>query len=155
VEDSSLSLYLQAKHCGMRDHGALCCVNKNRLLDYSVHSNYFVTYTSHLSSILQVVFTVRFTHHILIYICIFYTFYNYKPITFCGLGTRILQISLLHNHRIHPLFARIPVSRAECSEDFCLLGYNAVYSVESQPMFRRNMLSPSSHLKVNQSKRPA
>lgn len=34
-----------------------------------------------------------------------------------------------------------------CSEDFCLLGYNALYYVESQPIFRRNVWPPSSGLK--------
>jgi hypothetical protein len=33
-----------------------------------------------------------------------------------------------------------------------LLSYNAMYLVENQPMFRRNILSPSSGLKNNPSK---
>jgi hypothetical protein len=37
------------------------------------------------------------------------------------------------------------------NEEFYLLGYNAVYSVENQPMIRRNML-PSSGLKTELSK---
>jgi hypothetical protein len=40
------------------------------------------------------------------------------------------KISLLQNH--------IPV------EEFCLLGYNTVYSVKSQPKFRRSISPPSS-----------
>jgi hypothetical protein len=36
----------------------------------------------------------------------------------------------------------------------CILGYNAVQSVESQPMFRRNMSPPSLRLKSEVSKKP-
>jgi hypothetical protein len=35
-------------------------------------------------------------------------------------------------------------------KEFCLMGYNAMYSVESEQTFRRDMSSPSSRLKVNQ-----
>jgi hypothetical protein len=38
-------------------------------------------------------------------------------------------------------------------EEFCLLGYNAVQSGESQP--RRNILPPSSGLEIQPSKKPA
>jgi hypothetical protein len=40
-------------------------------------------------------------------------------------------------------------------EECYLLGYNAVYSVESQPMFRRNTSPPSSGSKNKPSKKPA
>jgi hypothetical protein len=40
-------------------------------------------------------------------------------------------------------------------EEFCVLGYNAVSSVESRPMFRRNMSLPSSGSENKQTKRPA
>jgi hypothetical protein len=39
-------------------------------------------------------------------------------------------------------------------EQFCLLEYNAVFSVESHPTVRRNMSSPSSGLKSKASKKP-
>jgi hypothetical protein len=35
---------------------------------------------------------------------------------------------------------------------FCLLGYNVVQSLESQPTFQRNMSSPSSRLKKSQAR---
>jgi hypothetical protein len=38
---------------------------------------------------------------------------------------------------------------------FCLLGYNAVQSIESQPTFRRNMSPPSSGSEKEPSKKPA
>jgi hypothetical protein len=41
------------------------------------------------------------------------------------------------------------------NEEFYLLGYNAVYSVESQLMFRRNIAPPSSGSKNKPSKKPA
>jgi hypothetical protein len=40
-------------------------------------------------------------------------------------------------------------------EEFCLLGYNAVYSVESQPTFQRNISPPFSRSKNKPSKKPA
>jgi hypothetical protein len=40
-------------------------------------------------------------------------------------------------------------------EEYYLLWYNAVYSVESQPTFRRNISPPSSGSKNKQSKKPA
>jgi hypothetical protein len=40
------------------------------------------------------------------------------------------------------------------SEEFFLLGYNVVYSVESQPTFRRSMLPPSSEWKNKPRKKP-
>jgi hypothetical protein len=41
------------------------------------------------------------------------------------------------------------------NEEFCLLGYDAVSSVESQSTFRRNMSPPSSGSKNKLSKKPA
>jgi hypothetical protein len=41
------------------------------------------------------------------------------------------------------------------AEDFCLLGYNAVWSDESRPAFRRYMSPPSSESKNKPSKKPA
>jgi hypothetical protein len=41
------------------------------------------------------------------------------------------------------------------SEEYCLLGYNAVQSVESHPTFRRNISPPSSGSKNKLSKKPA
>jgi hypothetical protein len=38
-------------------------------------------------------------------------------------------------------------------EEYYLLGYNAVYSFQSQPMFRRNMSPSSSGSKNNPSKK--
>jgi hypothetical protein len=51
----------------------------------------------------------------------------------------------------------IDVRRTGCThstgfEVLCLLGYDAVLSVESQPTFRRNISHPSSGLKVNQAR---
>jgi hypothetical protein len=40
-------------------------------------------------------------------------------------------------------------------EEYYLLGYNAVYSAESQPTFRRNISLPFSGLKNKPSKIPA
>jgi hypothetical protein len=40
-------------------------------------------------------------------------------------------------------------------EDICLLGYEAMYSVEFQPTFRRRMQTHSSGLKSKKSKKPA
>jgi hypothetical protein len=40
-------------------------------------------------------------------------------------------------------------------EEYYLLGYSAVYSVESQPMFRRNISPPSSGYKNKLNKKPA
>jgi hypothetical protein len=37
-------------------------------------------------------------------------------------------------------------------EEFCLLGYNVMYPIESHQIFQRNMLPPSSGLKSKQSK---
>jgi hypothetical protein len=39
-------------------------------------------------------------------------------------------------------------------EEYCLLGYNAVQSVESQQTFRRNVSPPSSGSKDKASKKP-
>jgi hypothetical protein len=40
-------------------------------------------------------------------------------------------------------------------KEFYLLGYNAMWSVEIQPIFRRNMLPPSSRSKNKPGKKPA
>jgi hypothetical protein len=42
-----------------------------------------------------------------------------------------------------------------CCEEFCLLGYNATYSTESQPAQRREISSPYSGLVRNPKKTPA
>jgi hypothetical protein len=39
-------------------------------------------------------------------------------------------------------------------EEFSLLGYNAVYYIESQLTFRRNMLPPFSQLKSEPGEKP-
>jgi hypothetical protein len=41
------------------------------------------------------------------------------------------------------------------AKEFHLLSYNGAYSVESQPLFRRNMWSPSSGLKCKRGKNVA
>jgi hypothetical protein len=76
---------------------------------------------------------------------------------------------LLHydssKHRVHPLytfvysfkfvklFLKHPVLKHY--EEFHVLGYNALLSVESQPTFRRNISHPSSGSKNKPSKEPA
>jgi hypothetical protein len=45
--------------------------------------------------------------------------------------------------------------REEANEEFYLPGYSAVYFVESQPMFRRNMSTPSAELNSKPSMEPA
>jgi hypothetical protein len=45
--------------------------------------------------------------------------------------------------------------RVNFVEELYLLGYNAVYFVESQPIFQRNISLPSSELKSKPSKKPA
>jgi hypothetical protein len=48
-----------------------------------------------------------------------------------------------------------PVKKKEqITEEYCLLGYNTVWSVENQPAFRRNILPPSSGSKNKVSKKP-
>jgi hypothetical protein len=54
-----------------------------------------------------------------------------------------------------PHCSRIWGSRSGSYEEFCLLGYNAVQSVESQSVLRRNMSPPSSGSKNNPSKKPS
>jgi hypothetical protein len=39
-------------------------------------------------------------------------------------------------------------------KEFCLLGYNALYSVENQPTFRKNLSPTSSGLKNKPCKKP-
>jgi hypothetical protein len=51
-------------------------------------------------------------------------------------------------------FCRISGSHSGRYEEFYPLGYNTVYSVESQPTFRRNMLPPSSKLNKSSKKLP-
>jgi hypothetical protein len=48
-----------------------------------------------------------------------------------------------------------PLQKQLMVAEFCLLGYNAVYSSENQPTFRRNMSSLSSESKNKPSKKPA
>jgi hypothetical protein len=61
---------------------------------------------------------------------------------------QILQSNFIEN-------CRILGSHSGGFEGFCLLGYNAVYSVESQSMFRRNISPPSSGSKSKAIKKPA
>jgi hypothetical protein len=50
---------------------------------------------------------------------------------------------------------RVLGSHSGGCEEVYLLRYNAVYSVESQPKFQRNISSPSSESKNKPRKRPA
>jgi hypothetical protein len=51
------------------------------------------------------------------------------------------------------IYCRIWGSDSGGYDEFYLLGYNAVYSIESQPTFRKNMSPPSSGSKNKQSKK--
>jgi hypothetical protein len=53
------------------------------------------------------------------------------------------------------VFSPKDMQKENNTEEFYLLGYNAVRSVESQPTFRRNMLPPSSWSKYKPSKKLA
>jgi hypothetical protein len=55
----------------------------------------------------------------------------------------------------HGFLCRIWGSHNGGYEEYYLLGYNAMYSVESQPMFRRDMSPPSWGPKYKQSKKAA
>jgi hypothetical protein len=66
----------------------------------------------------------------------------------------ISQFVRRHTNRTHTLRVRRirGCDNGGGYEEFCLLGYKAVQSVESKPEFRRNISSPS---KDNPSKEPA
>jgi hypothetical protein len=62
-------------------------------------------------------------------------------------------LKYLHLVRIFLLIS-VGYSHSGVYEEFCHLGHNAVWSVESQPTFRRNVLSSSYWLKSKRSRNP-
>jgi hypothetical protein len=60
----------------------------------------------------------------------------------------------LHYMKFILNFTRIWGSYSGSCEEFCLLGYKAIWSVESQPTFQRTMSFPSSGSMNNLSKNP-
>jgi hypothetical protein len=66
-------------------------------------------------------------------------------------GTNIIWV--VCKRTFHTSFVNLIQEYIPCFEEFCLLGYNPVYSVESQPTFRRNMSPPSSGSKYKPSKK--